>query len=218
MRTVPRKVSIPLSALLLLFLVAVPARAQTAIGVSGGLVFSTLEGDDLEDDAISTATNFNVGANVSFALSEMISVIPGLYYVRKGAESQDVFQGDVVEQEIKLDYLEIPVLLSVAVSQRETFGVSLFAGPEVAFNLSCDADIDVPGAGGSVDCGDDVKSTDFGAIFGAGVNFPLGESLRAVVNGGLDLGLTSIDDSGDDEDVKNSAFFVNLGVSFPVGR
>jgi hypothetical protein len=61
------------------------------------------------------------------------------------------------------------------------------------------------------------KKVDFGAIFGAGAFFPVSDRLDVVVNGGLDLGLRSLDDSEDEDDVKNSVWFLTAGVRFPLG-
>lgn len=63
----------------------------------------------------------------------------------------------------------------------------------------------------------DVKSTDFGAVLGAGLEYGLGTT-AILVDGRLGLGLTSIADSeGFDFDVKNRVFSLLIGVSFPLG-
>jgi len=71
------------------------------------------------------------------------------------------------------------------------------------------ASLDVPLAG---------KGVDIGALFGAGLSFPVRERVSILVNGGLDLGLASIDDSPADADIKNFAWLLNAGVAFGVGR
>lgn len=200
---------LPLLAAGVLFLPGA-ATAQMAAGISAGLTSSTFEGDDAE--GAESNTGFMAGGFVAIPLGEIISVVPGAYYVQKGAEFSDPdFPDD--DFSVTLGYLEIPLLLSVAVvGDDRPFGVNLFAGPEIAFRLSCSEDF----GDDSVDCqdDDDIKGTDFGLIAGAGVGFG-----RFFVNGGLDIGLTGIIDGDieDGADLKNSVYFLQAGIMFPIG-
>lgn len=189
------------------FLVAPPLAAQTTLGVSVGATFSSLEGEDAPE--LDSRTGFMAGAHLAFPIAEIISVVPGVYYVQKGAAD------DAVDAAFELDYIEIPLLLSVAVLPPERpVGFNLFAGPQFSFRVGCSESE----GGQSFDCQDeeDIKSTDFGLIAGGGVTFGMG-GLNLFVNGGLDLGLTSLDDSPEDNDVHNSTYFVSGGVAFPLG-
>lgn len=202
--------------LLVLSLAAVPAAEAQMVTVQGGATFATLEGDDAGFDGVDagTRTGFNFGASLGFPISEIMYLTPGLYYVQKGAE----YEAGGLESSIDLTYLEIPVLLQVMLTGPDRpLGLSAFAGPSLAFEIGCDVSLDDV----SGDCEDDgieTKSLDIGAIFGAGVSFPVAERIALVLNGGMDLGLTSIDDSAAEDDVKNSAFFLNVGLGFPLGR
>lgn len=216
--------------LTLLGLLLMPGRAQAQfqLGVGGGLTFATLEVDedevDFNEDDIGTRTGFNAGAWVGIPVSEIISIVPGAFYVQKGA----TLDGDPsVDATLALDYIEVPVLLSVLATGRDRpVALSFFLGPAVAFEVGCALDVEVDGVDNeSVDCGDgdeqldiETKSVDFGAMFGAGLSFPVARNTSVWVNGGLDLGLTNIDDSEtDQDDVKNSAFFVDIGLSWMIG-
>ena len=57
-----------------------------------------------------------------------------------------------------------------------------------------------------------MKSTDFGLVFGGGVDFGLGKGYFTI-DLRYTLGLTTISDF-EDEDVKNGAFSLMLGYSF----
>lgn len=200
--------------LLVLSLAAVPAAEAQMVTVQGGATFATFEGDDVED--VDSRTGFNFGASIGFPIGEIIYLTPGLYYVQKGAQ----FTDNGIEQSVDLTYLEIPILLQVMLTGADRpLGLSAFAGPSLGFEIGCD--LSAEGIG-SVDCDDDDfferKSLDIGALFGAGVSFPVSERVALVVNGGMDLGLTSIDDSTADLDIKNSTFFLNVGLGFPLGR
>lgn len=201
--------------LLVLSLAAVPAAEAQMVTVQGGATFATFEGDDAEIEGIDpgTRTGFNFGASLGFPISEIMYLTPGLYYVQKGAE----YEAGGVESSIDLTYLEVPVLLQVMLTGADRpLGLSVFAGPSLAFEIGCDITLE----DFSGDCDDEIetKSLDIGALFGAGVSFPVSERVALLVNGGMDLGLTSIDDSAGDNDIKNSAFFLNVGLGFPLGR
>ncbi|HZD04819.1 MAG TPA: porin family protein [Longimicrobiales bacterium] len=182
---------------------------QVTIGGRAGVTFSNFTGDDVEDSELDTKTGFFVGASLGVPLGGILGLGTGAYYVQKGVEEAG---GDA---SLDLAYLEIPALLQVVVTGPERpVGIGLFLGPSFAFNLSCDGSSD---GGESADCSDRVKGFDLGALFGAGVSFAAGERATISVNGGLDLGLTSTDDTGADEDIKNQAYFLGVGVSWPVG-
>ena len=124
-----------------------------------------------------------------------------------------------VDAKVSLNYIEIPVVLSVSLTGPDSqVGFNLFGGPAFAFKAGCQLEGSGEGVTVSVDCdeaGGEVKTLDISGVIGAGV--PAGESLSIWVNGGLDLSLTSWDGSDDSEDVKNRALFLSVGVSFPVG-
>lgn len=180
--------------------------AQVGLGPGAGVTFSKLTGDDVESGDVDTKTGFFVGASLGVPLGGIVGLNTGVYYVQKGAN-----EGGGGDNSLDLTYLEIPALLEVQVTGPERpVGVGLFLGPSFGFNLSCE-DFD------GEDCGDNAKSLDLGALFGAGLAFRAGESATIAVNAGLDLGLTSVDDSSDNLDIKNQAYFIGVGVSWLVG-
>jgi hypothetical protein len=191
--------------------------AQLYLGVNGGLTSSTFYGDDAEDTE--SETGFNVGASLAIPLgSGRLALAPGLYWVQKGA-GLTLFDVDAA---FTVAYLEIPVLLSVGLTPAESaVAFSLFGGPQISFETSCD----ISATDGSVtvesSCDDadftERTTTDVGAIFGAMVGFPLGETLQLQLSGGLDFGLRTLDAETDPADLKNRSFFVNVGLAFPLG-
>lgn len=207
--------------LVLLLLAPGVARAQVSVGVSGGLSLSTLVGDDVDDDAVDRRTGFVVGGFASKALSERVALTSGLYYAQKGFEDSEVGS----DFTFKLDYLEVPVLLQLGLLGNETTALSVFAGPSLAFEVGCEIEGSGGGASATVDCdasilGEDAietSSVSVNAIVGAGVRFMTSETMFLLVNGGLNRGLTSIDDSGEDADAKNSSWFFQAGLGWILG-
>jgi hypothetical protein len=188
-----------------------PASAQVSFGVQGGLSLASLSGDDAEGELEDTRTGFNAGAFVELPLADIIWLVPGAYYVQKGATS------DGVVDQLSIDYLEVPLLLRVGVSERDPIGVNLFLGPTFAYQLKCEFEL------GNVtrDCEDSTasnfditKSFDFGLMVGGGVSFAVSEGVALLANAFWDLGLTSIDESAADQDIKNEAILLNVGFLF----
>ena len=201
-------------------LLLVPATASgQMLGVSGGLTIASAAGDDVPDD-LESRTSFNAGAFAVIPLNDRFSVVPGAYYVEKGAEDPD----DGLQT--KLNYVEIPLLLSASLYRSDRYGFSLFAGPSLAFEVQCFQEVSFRSEGmtdtGDVECEDlepafETKSLDVGAMVGASVMLELGGTTALVLQGGLDIGLTSIDDGPAEQDLKNSAFFVNAGLAWSPG-
>ena len=200
----------------LLAMLALPSAlvGQVTLGLDAGLTFSTLKGDDAEDvvgTTLETKTGFYVGGALSIPLGGRAGLGSGAYYVEKGANSKE---GD---GSVDLTYLEVPVVLQVNLTGEDaSVGLGLFGGAAFGFNLSCD----VVDRGESTDCMDpDVKSFDLGALFGGGINFPLSDNVALGVGGGVEIGLSTIADAGDEEDpdIKNRGFWFGAGLSFIVG-
>jgi len=60
---------------------------------------------------------------------------------------------------------------------------------------------------------DDVKSTDFGLVFGGGFDYEMGEGFLTF-DARYALGLTSLDDSDLEEDIKNTGIMFMVGYGF----
>lgn len=163
------------------------ANAQDAKGADSGMHFGIKAGADFTNftgDADSNGkTGFYIGGLVDFPVAENFHVQPELLYSMEGADDD---QG--------VSYLRIPIMAKYYVME----GLSLQAGPEIAFKVSADDFID-----------DSVKSMDFGLGIGAGYELPMGLMFDARYN----LGLSNISEDSD-FDVKNTGIMVGLGYRF----
>ena len=188
----------------------VTASAQVSFGVTGGLSLASLTGDDVEGD-LESRNGFNAGAFLELPLADIIWLVPGLYYVQKGATS------DGLVEEIAIDYLELPLLLRVGVSERDPVGVNLFLGPTFALQLKCDFEaqnITAECEDATASDFDITKNFDFGLAVGGGLSFALSPEIALLANAFWDLGLMSIDDSSAEQDIKNEAILLNVGFAF----
>jgi opacity protein-like surface antigen len=204
-----------LGAAVLIAGLALPIRAasQVTLGLSGGLSIASLTGDDVDED-LGSRTGMNVGGFLELPLADIVWLVPGVYYVQKGASS------DNPDGKIKIDYVEVPLLLRVGVSQRSPVGVNLFLGPTFAFQAKCEFEFgSITGSCESQAASDfdATKKFDLGLAVGAGLSFAVSPNVSFLTNAMWDLGLMSIDDSAAENDVKNEAIWLNVGLAFRPG-
>lgn len=203
-----------ISAIVLAFsLLAVPVFAQgVRLGLKGGVASSSVYGDAVSEDESGSIARFVGGAFVEFGVAPLLSIQPELLYSLKGG----LIEGDDAG-EVHLGYIEIPVLAKITLAGAP-LRPSIFAGPAVAFNTSCELEAISDSA---VDCDatpdiSDRPSTEFSAIFGVGLSQGVGP-IDFVVDGRYNLGLSSIVNQDDEvRDVKNRAFTLLAGFSIPV--
>jgi len=196
---------------LVLILAAYPASGLTAeaskagadlsAGIKAGISIASLSGDDM--DGVSSKIGIATGGFFGIGFGAVM-IQPEIQYIQKGAQDED--NSDL---KMKLDYLEIPVLIKAQLmGPREKIRPSIYAGPALGILLNAKAD----DGSDSVDIKDYYKSTDFGIAVGADVDIQ-----GFVVDLRYTMGLTKIPDTGEsdvDVDVKNGTFMVQIGYSF----
>lgn len=192
--------------------------AQTEIGFRGGVNFSTLSGDDIDDADSRTA--LNIGGFVTLPVSPVFGIQIGVGFTSKGAKDTE----DGVTSSVTFDYIEIPVLAKISVPTAGNVGIHFLAGPAISFRTSCSIDAEGMGVSVSVDCDDttifdpvEIKKTDFSVMVGGGLNFSIAPNISLLVELMYNLGLTQLGDSGVEDDVKNRVFSILAGLSFKLG-
>lgn len=189
------------------------AAQQNMFGVKGGFISSEIDADDLLDS--DSRTGFGAGAFLQVMVGSNVSVQPEALYLSKGGSG--AVEG--ADLEVTTDYLQVPVLVQFHLPTPGPVSPRLFAGPSVAFEIGCDADVSsgsIVFEGSCEDAGLDTKSADFGVVFGAGADISTG-GLILTVDGRYDLGVTNILDDSTDDDAKNRAWEFFAGVGFPFG-
>lgn len=183
---------------LLSFVFVVVASAAFA-QVSGGIRLGmNLANQKIKTDGVIVTgvskVGFIGGLYLVANLSEKFGIQPELLFSGMGTTSAD--DSDIKNQ---FNYLSVPLMLRYNVTENVNFQ----AGPQLGFLMSAK----ITDGGNSVDFKEFFKGTDFGATFGAGVDF-------SKFNAGIRyyLGLSNIaEDAGSDE------FFKNNGVQIFVG-
>ena len=186
-------------------------------GVIGGLVCSTLYGD--EADSFDNRISFHFGVMGTRSFSEDFAVHGELLYAAMGSdyseEGFEIFEtginrggGGDITGSYKLDYLVLLIVAQYYVAQ----GLSLEAGPQVGVLLSAKDEFEGDGFSGEEDVKDQTKGLDVGVSGGVGYEFDLGLYLKARYY----LGLTEVNDFmfPGNESWKNSALFVSAGWFF----
>jgi hypothetical protein len=126
------------------------------IGIKGGLNVFNIHNDD--NTSYDPRLGLNLGVIGHIHLAQQWAIQPEIQFSSQGAKSTD---GD---QEIKLNYLNVPVLFQYMWDN----GFRLQAGPQLGFLLSAKSEVD----NNSTDIKDDIKPIDLGLGFGAGYIHP----------------------------------------------
>jgi hypothetical protein len=182
------------------------------VAVVAGINFAKWVGDDVGPGS-ERRTAFHGGGLVGLGLSPALSLQSGLVYSQEGTGAD---LGGGVSGSVKVDYLTVPLEFKAGTTLSGTTPIRpyLLAGARVGFKTRCKVEASGGSASAEVDCDDpglqlQLKSTDFGLNFGAGV-----EIGRVTIGGRYTMGLTSIDDTGGSADVKNSVLAITGGFRF----
>lgn len=165
-------------------------------GIKGGVNFSNLYIDDVDDRNI--RTGYHVGFYGQSKLNSFAALQLELLYTTKGNQSTfntGLVQGDV---EFKLDYIEVPVLINLKAGDILEF----HAGPSFGFLINSEIESSSGNISTSSNLNEDrFKTLDVGFALGAGLNF---DNLQ--VGGRFTWGLSEIADNDTDgfEDAKNA--------------
>ncbi|MES2241092.1 MAG: porin family protein [Bacteroidota bacterium] len=145
-------------------------KAQTlspSVGIKGGVNFTNLYTEDVDDNNI--LTSFNAGLYANLPVSSAVSIQPEINFSRKGSELvyDNAFATGTTR--LKLNYLEMPVLLKLNVTPN--FNVHL--GPYVAYLIDGKATNESDSGFNFEDNinNDDLNKWDYGLSAGAGFDF-----------------------------------------------
>ena len=187
-------------------------------GAKAGLNFASARGDDADD--LETRTSFNLGGVLNIRFTEKLALQPELFYSGQGYSIKREDDGGTVtgngqtivlgksssarasgDDTVKLDYINLPILLDYTLID----GLSLQAGPQIAFNISSKAEF----GGDEVDLKDQTNGTSFSGVLGAQYKLPLGVFFQARYA----LGLSNIPKE-DAFQAKNAVFSISAGYFF----
>lgn len=185
-------------------------RGITGKGLKLGLNLTSLGGGDVK--STDSKMGFSVGGFLTYRINKLIAVQPEVLITQKKANSEKDVEGGTWKYKLDLWYLEIPVLVKVAIPVKSSLNPSVFGGPAIALKLSGKGKNEfTEGVVDKVVGG--LESYDFGIILGAGVEFTLGFFQKGKFSADVryNLGLTKINT---EKDIKTRAFTFMLGYIF----
>ena len=163
----------------------------------------------------------NVGISGEYAINEMISIEPGIFYSMQGA-AMNVLG---MKMGLNSDYLNVPVLFKVYVAD----GLNIFAGPQAGYLVSSRVKIKTGSnlidqilgiVSDNIDLSKYENKFDVSIVIGLGYQLVNGLSISANYN----LGMTKVPKFDDiswgdksfsfNPDAKNSVLQVNVGYRF----
>jgi len=158
------------------------------------------------------------GGLVNVELSPVWSLQGEIQYTTKGGrENTDKQPEGDISNELYLSYLEAPILVRAALLPSASVRPVVFGGIAWAFRLSCTFDDFPDGESDQRSCseaGFDPESSDFGVVFGGGVDIDAGPGAILVEARGT-VGLKTIEQSGQ-ADVKNRSIALLVGYMLPL--
>lgn len=164
-------------------------------GIKGGVNFPNSSGDFHENE---TLIGYQAGIFSEIKTDEKFGIQPEILYSTNKLENKFVKDGIAYDNDVKMSYVNVPILAKYFVTQ----GLTVQAGPQIGFLMKAEEN--------GINITDHVKTIDFGLNFGIGYNFLQDCSVDLRYN----LGLSNALDFhvGDiNYTIKNNVFSLALG-------
>ena len=192
------------------------ANAQN-FGFKGGYNYSSFNGEVAKDNTLKGLSGFYVGALLELPLGDVLSLQPEVIYSRQGAAWEQKNILGEFKKDLKLDYLNIPVMAKVNLGPLFLQGGVQFGflvgKPEVSYTRGAQRVTE------KVDK-DAYASFDFGVGAGLGVylsqHFFVEARYTHSLTNALDPNNNSLKNAhiSDDNNFKNAVLSLGLGVKF----
>ena len=185
-------------------------------GVKLGLNSAFIGGEYANNIDFQHISTFNAGAYAKFDIFGLLALQPELLYTMKGyKEIRTSFPTFATNfnPTWNTSYLEIPILLKLNIPSS-SFGIikpNIFTGPEVAFKLSAKVKDQLPGQLPQEHDVPNTNSTDFGIIFGAGIDINL-TITTIMLDIRYDLGIRNVCGSQNSSNILNRVISLNAGI------
>ncbi len=187
-----------------------PLQAQ-GLEFSGGVNFSKLSGDDIQNAA--QEAGLNLGIDLVIPLGPVGFNI-GADWSQKGVEET---VGNAVSV-IDLTYIELPLHIRFPLLGAGPVRLNLVLGPTIGINTGCEISID---AAAAQDCADlsqgafDAEKLEWAGTGGLGLSFMLGGLAYAGVDLRYSVGLSNVSE-GSALDLKNRTFALSAHLGFDI--
>lgn len=172
-------------------------------GARLGINFASLGGEYFDD--LGLKTGMNLGGVIGLRLSQSAPVFleSGLYYTERGGKDG--------KDKASLTYLEIPILIKYGIQLSDNVFLLPYVGPYFSYGFAGRTKIKAEDI--SDNSYDYFRHGDMGFKFGCGIEY---NNLYA--EAGFQLGVANIAKDNDynkyNDEARNRAFYVNIGVNF----
>lgn len=176
-----------------------------------GLSIITHGGKNADSEFAESTRKLGValGGFASIRLHERVSLQPELLYATKGTDAE--LDGQPVST-VRMSYVEIPVLARVLILPRARMQPYALLGP--ALGLLLGAEVEGAVSGNITDLTDDTRLFDLGLTMGVGAAWALSSMGSFTLEARYNLGLISVDDSVNQDDIKNRALTFFVGYQY----
>jgi hypothetical protein len=180
-----------------------------AIGPKGGLSINRLNGNDAVHTADRTGAVIGGFLNISFLRA--LSIQPELFFSQRGGGATI---SNTSTSNLKLSYMEVPILFKLRLPLGKTFFPHVFAGPDFAYRIyskSTNTD-NTTGVTSEIDQ-DRIRRMANGGVFGAGLDIQT-EHLFFTLDGRYGFTFNDLGQSNYHLDIRNRNVTILAGIGF----
>jgi hypothetical protein len=175
-------------------------------GAKAGVTLATVSEDPEGLSRWGYRVGLAVGGYVALPLGSRLAIQAEGLFNQKGARADD--EGLVTT--LKLDYVEVPVLVKYAVTHGGARSIHVFGGPSIAFKVRSRATASFGDTTIDTDEDENIENVDVGIAAGAGIDFG-----RWSVDGRYTFGLSNLVKSEADEGkLRSRAISILAGIRF----
>ncbi|MDP9954769.1 opacity protein-like surface antigen [Epilithonimonas hungarica] len=189
------------------------AQTSPSFGLKAGVNVSSISDDGFDDTK--AKVGFSGGLFMNAPITEMFSIQPEVMYSQLGAKTDYTFAGTKFENELKLDYVTVPVMFQF----RATPAFYIEAGPEFGFLVSAKNKLTVSNNSGTGSDTDELDKDDFnsfnmGAALGIGFDITPNFGINARYIAGFSDVTKPASDPSTDAKNRNNNFQAGLYYKF----
>ncbi len=188
------------------------SRQRWSLGPRAGLNLSNFRGDVQNNKFL---PGFYAGLGAMYSDDSRFGFSIDALYSQRGARF-DIPGNQPVKADIRVNYIEVPVLARYFLTDEGSFRPNIFVGPSVALLTGAKTISKSGPNNATTDSKEFYRPAELGLAAGFQLNFRAGDRQRLTVDARYTLGLTDI--TQDATEVRNSTISVGLGYSFGIGR
>jgi hypothetical protein len=210
-----------LTILIAVFCLFIGTTNAQKFGLKVGANVSSFDASDPEV-SVDALTGFHIGPVLDIDLIGPLGLNTGVLYSQKGYKAKVTFEflGETItmEENAKLNYIDIPVNLSLGFGLSEAAKIFVQAGPNFGIGLNGKAITKVMGMGEEEEDEEDIefgseeeqiKKLNTSIGIGAGVKIS-----KIVLGVNYNIGLSNLSNYGDGDEIKNNVFQGSVAFMF----